>query len=198
MQNMQNMQNVQNRSKQSTSSFVLCSTLGNAFSMYSLSQEVKKMQSECQCHVSAWCPPIFGLPVTIPGILLHLFERLTTKDRNQKSWRVSWGHGTLCGLRALTLAAVLTNHHQPWPAHNIYAAAAGHWTLFLLQSDCFCALDSLFKAKARYEVCMKYEIILVDLAIKDVGQFLGVVGSVHYRGATDRTASGDQFQNAAK
>ena len=42
-----------------------------------------------------------------------------------------------------------------------------------------------------------YEIILVDLAIKD-GQFLGVVGSVHYRGATDRTASGDQFQNAAK
>ena len=155
---MQNMQNMQNRSKQSTSTFVLCSTLGNAFSMYSLSREVKKLQGECQCHVLAWCPPIFGLPVTIPGILLHLFERPTTKDRNQKSWRVSWGHGTLRGLRALTLAAVLTNHHQPWPAHNIYAAAAGHWTLFLLQSDCFCALDSLFKANtdsfiARYEVC---------------------------------------------
>ena len=44
---------------------------------------------------------------------------------------------------------------------------------------------------------MKYEIILVDLAIK-AAQFLGVVGSVHYRGATDRTASGDRFQNAAK
>ena len=146
MQKNENMQNMQHRSKQSTPGFVLCSTFWQCFS---LSREVQKLQSECHCPALGWCPPIFGLPVTIPGILLHLFETLTTKDRNQKSWRVSWGHGTLCGLRALTLAAVLTNHHQPWPAHNIYAAAAaGHWTLFLPQSDCFYALDSLFKAKA--------------------------------------------------